>query len=104
MKKPQVRSIDVVDEMGYSKPSVSRAMGLLREGGYITVQSDGSLHLTELGREVAERTYERHTLLTQFFVNIGVNEQTAAEDACRIEHDISAESFEAIKNYISKHS
>lgn len=101
MKKPFVRSIDVVDAMGYSKPSVSRAMGLLREGGYITVECDGSLHLTELGKETAERTYERHKVLSKFFINIGVNEKTATEDACRIEHVISNETFAALKKYAS---
>ena len=95
--KPFVRSIDVVEYMGFSKPSVSRAVGLLKSGGFITVDSSGHLTLTDSGREVAEKTYERHTLLTELFVNLGVSEKTAAEDACRIEHVISDETFAAIK-------
>ncbi len=94
-----VRSIDVVEQMGYSKPSVSRAVGLLREGGYLTVGRDGALTLTDSGREVAVKIYERHTLLTDFLVGLGVDAATAAEDACKIEHDISDASFEAIKRH-----
>lgn len=96
-KFPFVRSIDVCEEMGYSKPSVSRAMGLLRDGGYITTDNLGHLHLTELGKEIAEKTYERHTVLTEYFIQIGVDEDVAAADACKIEHVISDESFYAIK-------
>ena len=92
-----VRSIDVSEYMGYSKPSVSRAVGLLRDGGYLNVDRNGHLFLTDLGREVAEKIYERHTYLTRFFVSIGVSEQTAADDACKIEHVISDETFRAIK-------
>ncbi|MBQ9674071.1 MAG: metal-dependent transcriptional regulator [Ruminococcus sp.] len=99
LKKPYVRSIDVVDYMGYSKPSVSRAVGLLREGGYLTMDSDGSLHLTDLGKEVAEKTYERHTVLSKFFINIGVSEEVATADACKMEHVISDETFAALKKY-----
>ncbi len=94
-----VRSIDVVEHMGYSKPSVSRAIGLLKSGGYVNVDDGGALTLTEAGLEVAEKIYERHTIITDFLVSLGVTPETATEDACKIEHDISDESFEAIKNY-----
>lgn len=103
-KNPQVRAIDVGEYMGYSKPSVSRAMKLLRDGGFLTVDEDGSLHLTEAGREVAEKIYERHTLLSDFLVRLGVDPAVAAEDACRIEHVISDESFAAIKRHGDRHS
>ena len=92
-----VRSIDIVDYMGYSKPSVSRAIGLLREGGYLTVEDGGWLHLTELGFAAAEKIYERHRVLTLWLTRIGVSRECAAEDACRIEHVISDESFLALK-------
>lgn len=92
-----VRSIDVGEYMGYSKPSVSRAVGLLKSAGYLTVEKDGGLILTESGRKIAENIYEKHTSLTMFLKNLGVDEETAAEDACKIEHVISDESFEAIK-------
>lgn len=95
-----VRSIDVCEYMGYSKPSVSRAIGLLKNGGYVTVDEDGHLSLTAEGKEVAEKIFERHTMLTQFLVGLGVSEETASEDACKMEHVISDESVEAIKNYI----
>ncbi len=98
-----VRSIDIVNELGYSKPSVSVAMKKLREGGYIQVNEDGFISLTESGEEVANRVYTRHQLLTRFLVSLGVSEETAAEDACRIEHDISAETFGKIKEYMEKH-
>ena len=97
-----VRSIDVCEEMGYSKPSVSRAVGILRDGGYITVAHDGGLHLTEAGLEVAVRTYERHTVLTEFFTKLGVDEETAANDACKIEHVISSCTFAALKKYLNE--
>lgn len=103
-KNPQVRAIDVGEYMGYSKPSVSRAMKLLRDGGFLTVDEDGSLHLTEAGREVAEKIYERHTLLSDFLMRLGVDPAVAAEDACRIEHVISDESFAAIKRHGDRHS
>ena len=96
-RKGFVRSIDVCDEMGYSKPSVSRAVGLLRDGGYLTVAKDGGLHLTEAGMEVAERTYERHTVLSALFIKLGVSEERAVADACRMEHIISPETFAALK-------
>jgi len=97
-----VHSIDVGEYMGYSKPSVSRAMGLLKNGGYITMAADGTLNLTEAGLELAEKIYERHTLLTEMLVGLGVDEETAAEDACRLEHAISDKSFEAIKRHMQK--
>ena len=94
-----VRAIDVGEHMGYSKPSVSRAMSLLKNGSYITVDKDGSIHLTDTGLEIAEKIYERHTLLTRFLISLGVDEETASEDACKIEHSISDASFEAIKRH-----
>lgn len=95
-----VRSIDVSEYLGYSKPSVSRAMGILRSGEYIVVDKDGSITLTDTGREIAEKIYARHTLLTKLLVKLGVSEETAAADACKLEHAISDESFEAIKRYM----
>ena len=95
-----VRAIDICEYRGVSKPSVSRAVGLLKEGGYINVSNDGRLTLTEEGKRVAEKIYERHTVLTEYLVSIGVNIDVAAEDACRIEHIISDESFSAIKSLI----
>jgi len=101
-KGSSVRSIDVGEYMGYSKPSVSRAVGLLKEGGYVVMDKDGFLHLTDAGLEVAEKMYERHTLLTEFLVRLGVDRETASEDACKIEHDLSDQSFEAIKRFAEK--
>ena len=98
-QSPHVRAIDVGEYMGYSKPSVSRAMGLLKSGGYIKVDENGYITLLEPGREVAETIYERHTLLTKFLVHLGVSPDTAAEDACKMEHVISNESFQAIKRH-----
>ena len=98
-----VRSIDVCEEMGYSKPSVSRAVGILKSGGYILVDRDGFITLTDEGRYVAEKTYERHRVLSDFFCSIGVSESRAVDDACKIEHDISDETFEALKRYIANH-
>lgn len=100
-QKPMVRSIDVGEYMGYSKPSVSRAIGLLKSGGFVTVDDDGALHLTESGRAVAEKIYERHTILTKMLVGLGVDPKVAAEDACKMEHVISDESFSAIKYHIA---
>ena len=94
-----VRSIDVSEYLRYSKPSVSRAVGLLKAGEYITVDNDGGLNLTDAGREIAEKIYERHTLLHRLLVKMGVSEEVAAADACKLEHAISDESFQAIKNY-----
>ena len=97
-----VRSIDVGEYMGYSKPSVSRAMGLLKNGGYVSVAADGTLKLTELGEEIAKKIYARHTILTTMLMSLGVDEQTASDDACRLEHAISDTSFEAIKQHLEK--
>ena len=94
-----VRSIDVSEYLGYSKPSVSRAMGILRNGEYIQVDTDGGITLTEKGQDIARKIYERHKLLTDLLVRIGVSQETAAEDACKLEHAISDESFEALKKY-----
>jgi len=94
-----VRAIDVGEYMGFSKPSVSRALGLLKNGGYVVAEKDGSLSLTDAGREVAVKMYERHTMLTEFLVSLGVDAAVAAEDACRMEHVLSDESFEAIKRH-----
>ncbi len=95
---PLVRAIDICEERGVSKPSVSRAVGILKKGGYIVCREDGGLVLTELGLDVAEKMYERHTVLTEYLVSIGVDKAIASEDACKIEHVISNETFEAIKN------
>lgn len=103
LKKTQdVRAIDVCEYMGYSKPSVSRAVGLLKSGGYLSVDGAGHLSLTEAGVEVAEKIYERHTMLTKYLVTLGVDPEVAAEDACKIEHVISYESFAAIKRHAAK--
>ena len=99
-EKQYVRSVDVAEHMGYSKPSISRAMGLLKNGGFIEVAPDGAITLTDSGLAVAEKIYERHTLLTQLLMTLGVSEKTALEDACKLEHAISDESFEAIKKHI----
>ncbi len=101
-ENPHVRSIDVCEHMGFSKPSVSRAVGLLKTGGYISVDSDGFISLTDIGREVAVKMYDRHRLLTDFLVGLGVDREIAATDACKIEHHISDESFEALKRHICK--
>lgn len=101
-EKPAVRAIDVGEHMGFSKPSVSRAIGLLKSGGYVEVDSDGYLSLTDHGREVAIKVYDRHKILTEFLVSLGVSEETASNDACKIEHCISDESLEAIKKSIEK--
>ena len=98
-KSSAVRGIDVGEYMGFSKPSVSRAIGLLRNGGFVEVGDGGGLTLTATGKEVAEKIYERHRYLTKVLMEMGVDEDTAAQDACRMEHVISDESFEAIKNY-----
>lgn len=99
---PVVRSVDIAESMGFKKSSVSVAMKHLREDEYITVTKAGFIYLTEKGKEVAEMIYERHEFITAWLVSLGIDEKTAAEDACRMEHDISKESFEAIKKYISK--
>lgn len=100
-KNEVVRSLDVAEYMGFSKPSVSRAVGLLKNGKYILVDKNGHITLTEIGLQVAQKIYERHTLLTEYLVRLGVSEKTASEDACKMEHDISDESFEAIKKHIN---
>ena len=102
-KLSSVRSIDIGEYMGYSKPSVSRAVGLLKSGGFITVDADGFIKLTDSGLEVAERIYERHTWIADFLVSLGVPQDLATQDACRIEHVISAESFAAIKDFSQSH-
>lgn len=94
-----VHSIDVGRRLNFSKPSVSRAVKLLREDGKLTVGEDGALELTEKGLEIAERIYERHRLLTLWFTELGVSEAQAAQDACRVEHDISAETFQRLKEH-----
>jgi Mn-dependent DtxR family transcriptional regulator len=99
-EKANVRSIDISEYMGFSKPSVSRAVSLLRSGGYVNMDRDGYLTLTDVGLEVAEKIYSRHSLLTEFLTSLGVSEKTASGDACRIEHCISDESFEAIKKHV----
>lgn len=99
---PAVRSIDVAEHMGYSKPSVSRAMGLLKQGGYVLADKDGHLTLTESGRAIAEKIFERHMVLTTLLTSMGVSQETAAEDACKIEHVISQESFDALKSRFLK--
>lgn len=101
-KNDAVHAVDVGEHLGYTKPSVSRAMGILKRDGYITVENDGRILLTEEGLRVAETMYERHTLLTSFLKSIGVSEETASDDACKIEHVISEESFNAMKKFISK--
>ena len=99
-RKGTVRSLDVAEYMEFSKPSVSRAVGILKEGGYICVDRAGLITLTETGQKTARKIYERHTLLTDFLVKLGVDEKTAAEDACKMEHDISDASFEAVKRFL----
>lgn len=99
-RKSQVRSIDIATELNFSKPSVSVAMKNLRQSGHIQADEDGHITLTEEGRKIAETIYERHTLLSSWLVKLGVDEKIAAEDACRIEHVISPESFEAIKRHV----
>jgi Mn-dependent DtxR family transcriptional regulator len=98
-----VRSIDVGEYMGYSKPSVSRAVGLLKKDGLIAIDGSGYITLTEEGEERAKRIYERHTLLTKLLINLGVDEKTAADDACRVEHYISDRTFDAIKEHVKKY-
>ena len=102
LKSNKVRSIDIVEYRGFSKPSVSRAVGLLKSGGYILVDKSGYITLTDAGREIAEKIYERHTVLTDILVHLGVPEDTAAEDACKMEHVISDETFKAIKEHLKK--
>ena len=100
-KNGSVRSVDVAEYMGYSKPSISRAMGLLKDGDFIKIAKDGSITLTRAGIAVAEKIYERHTLLSNLLIRLGVSPETASEDACKLEHAISDESFEAIKKFVT---
>lgn len=99
-KNAKVRSIDICDYMSYSKPSVSRAVGLLKNGGFINISSEGYITLTEIGLATAKKVFERHTVITNFLQSIGVSRETAADDACRIEHVISDESFNALKKQL----
>lgn len=101
-KNGQVRSIDVAHYTGFSKPSISRAVGLLRDNGYVSIDQNGLLGLTEAGLKIAETIYERHTVLTDLLTKLGVSPETAAEDACRIEHVISEESFRAIQRHVGQ--
>ena len=101
-QKANVRSIDVANYMNYSKPSISRGIGILKDDGYVTVDDGGFLNLTESGRAIAEKIYERHRVLAAFFESIGISEETASADACRIEHVISDETFTAIKKFIEQ--
>jgi Mn-dependent DtxR family transcriptional regulator len=101
-KMQYVRSLDIATHLGFSKPSVSRAVGLLKKAGLISVDSKGYVTLTDEGKKIAERMYERHTVLTGFLEKLGVSSETASHDACKIEHHISEESFEAIKKYCEK--
>lgn len=98
-----VRSIDVAEHLGYSKPSVSRAVGLLKKDGFLLIDEMGHLKLTESGEHRAKTIYERHTVLTRMFMELGVDEETAAADACRIEHYISDKSFQAVKDHMAAH-
>lgn len=101
-KQSNVRAIDIVNQTGYSKPSISRALGILKRDGLLTVDEDGYIKLTVLGEERAKKVFERHSLLTEFFLSIGVDEDTASNDACKIEHVISDSTFEKIKNHLTK--
>ena len=103
-RQPFVRSIDIANELGFSKPSVSVAMKNLRNSGHIIVDNNGYITLTEAGRQIAEVMFERHTLISNWLTQLGVSPETATEDACRIEHVLSAESFEAIKTFIERNS
>ena len=103
-EKPVVRSVDVSNHTGFRKSSISLAMKNLKAEGFITVSPEGYIYLTDSGMKIASMIYERHQVLSQWFIRLGVDENTAVDDACRIEHDISEESFEAIKKYITSHS
>lgn len=102
-RRGEVRSIDIANEMNFSRPSVSHAMKQFRENGLITMDDNGYIELTESGREIAERIYERHTLLSELLMKLGVQETVAKEDACRLEHAISAESFQKLREYWNRH-
>ncbi len=102
-RKGVVHSVDIANEKNFSKASVSVAMKKLRENGYISMEKDGAIKLLGPGMEIAEKILERHELLTAMFIDLGVSPETAADDACKVEHDLSSETFEAIKNYVLKH-
>ena len=102
-ERSAVRSVDVAESMGYSKPSVSRAVGLLKKGGYLLMEKDGTLTLTEAGLETAHKIFERHTTLTSLLTRLGVDPETASEDACKMEHVISDETFDAFKRHIKQY-
>ena len=102
-KNGNVRSIDIANHLEFSKPSVSHAMSLLREGGYVTTDEDGWLHLTDSGKEIASRIYERHRLLRSWLIEIGVPPEVAEEDACKLEHDVSEVTFSRLKDFILQH-
>ena len=101
-KQKDVHAIDVANELNFSKPSVSIALKKLKEGGYIDIDEHNHLHLTDSGMEVAQKIYERHILLTQILIELGVDSEVAAKDACKLEHDLTTQSFQAIKNYYNK--
>ena len=103
-QKGTVRSIDVAQYLGYSKPSVSRAVSILKSNGYLTMERDGRLELTPQGEANAQRVYERHRFLSQWLVKLGVSPEVAAADACRIEHDLSAETFECLKEHVRRYT
>ncbi|MBP3305873.1 MAG: metal-dependent transcriptional regulator [Oscillospiraceae bacterium] len=102
-KMGAVRSVDISEHMGYSKPSVSRAVGLLKAGNYILMEDDGHIRLTDSGREIAEKIFSRHTVLTEMLVKLGVDREVASADACKMEHILSDETFDAIKNHMSQY-
>lgn len=103
-RKGSVRSVDIANELNYSKPSISRAMGILKDAGYITMESSGKIELTDSGRIKADQVYERHLLITRFLMLLGVSKDVAETDACRIEHIISDETFDKLKGYIEKNA
>ena len=103
-KSNAVRSVDVGEYMGFSKPSVSRAVGILKKNGYLETNGDGYLNLTESGLATAKKIYERHTILSDFLIRLGVDEEIAVKDACKMEHDISDETFEALKRHAKFHN
>lgn len=103
-KHEKVRSIDICEYMNFSKPSISRAVNTLKDGSYLEIAPDGGITLTEQGEKIAKKIYERHTILSKCLVFLGVDEETAVQDACKIEHDISDETFDAIKAYVNKFS
>ena len=101
-KQGMVRSVDLARHMGYSKPSISHAVSILRDGGFLMMDKDGFLHLTDVGQEVAERIYERHRFFTQWLIDAGIDPETAEQDACRMEHSISQKSFEQVRDAYQK--